>query len=115
MATRADTLAAPAARAAAAPTDKPVDNVVGSGPFMFKRDEWSPGAKVVFVRNPAYVARTEPASGFAGSKRAYFDRVEWQIINDHQTALDALKAGNLNLNRTTASLSRDADIVKERL
>jgi drug/metabolite transporter (DMT)-like permease len=29
--------------------------------------------------------------------------------------LSALKASNLNLNRTTASLSRDADIVKERL
>ncbi|MDB5473988.1 MAG: hypothetical protein JWP99_1291 [Devosia sp.] len=29
--------------------------------------------------------------------------------------LSTLKASNLNLNRTTASLSRDADIVKERL
>ncbi|HEY0034107.1 MAG TPA: phage holin family protein [Devosia sp.] len=29
--------------------------------------------------------------------------------------LSALKANNLNMNRTTASLSRDADIVKERL
>jgi hypothetical protein len=29
--------------------------------------------------------------------------------------MSALKASNLNLNRTTASLSRDADIVKERL
>jgi drug/metabolite transporter (DMT)-like permease len=29
--------------------------------------------------------------------------------------LSALKASNLNLNRTTASLSRDADSVKERL
>jgi len=29
--------------------------------------------------------------------------------------LDALKARNLNMNRTTASLGRDAEIVKERL
>ncbi|MGB3338459.1 MAG: phage holin family protein [Devosia sp.] len=29
--------------------------------------------------------------------------------------LNALKASNLNMNRTTASLGRDADIVKERL
>lgn len=29
--------------------------------------------------------------------------------------IDALKASNLNLNRTAASLGRDADIVKERL
>ena len=29
--------------------------------------------------------------------------------------INALKTGNLNMNRTTASLGRDADIVKERL
>jgi hypothetical protein len=29
--------------------------------------------------------------------------------------MNALKAGNLNLNRTAASLGRDADIMKERL
>ncbi|PXA97821.1 phage holin family protein [Nostoc sp. 3335mG] len=40
--------------------------------------------------------------GFAG----------WLAIS---RGIDALKAGNLNLNRTTASIGRDADIVKERL
>jgi hypothetical protein len=32
-----------------------------------------------------------------------------------QKGLSALKASNLNMNRTAASLGRDADIVKERL
>lgn len=91
------------AKVAAAPTDKPIDSVVGSGPFMFKRDEWSPGAKVVFERNPAYAPRTEAAAGFAGSKKVFFDRVEWQIINDHQTALDALKAGELDIHEEIAA------------
>ena len=104
------------AKAAAAPTDKPVDSVVGSGPFMFKRDEWSPGSKVVFVRNPGYVPRSEPAAGFAGGKTAYFDRVEWQIINDHQTALDALKAGELDIHEEIAadlvSLARKSTGIK---
>lgn len=36
----------------------------------------------------------------------------WMSISK---GLDALKANNLNMNRTTASLGRDADIVKERL
>lgn len=36
----------------------------------------------------------------------------WMSIS---RGLDALKANNLNMNRTTASLGRDADIVKERL
>jgi peptide/nickel transport system substrate-binding protein len=29
------------------------DNVIGSGPFMFKKDEWKPGEKVVYVRIPS--------------------------------------------------------------
>ncbi|WP_108460405.1 phage holin family protein [Devosia naphthalenivorans] len=38
--------------------------------------------------------------------------IAWIFFN---RGMSALKASNLNLNRTTASLSRDADIVKERL
>jgi len=36
----------------------------------------------------------------------------WFIISK---GLDALRASNLNMNRTAASLGRDADVVKERL
>jgi drug/metabolite transporter (DMT)-like permease len=38
--------------------------------------------------------------------------IAWVFISK---GLKTLKASNLNLNRTTASLGRDADIVKERL
>lgn len=38
--------------------------------------------------------------------------IGWTFISK---GLSALKASNLNLNRTAASLGRDADIVKERL
>ncbi|MBJ3784719.1 phage holin family protein [Devosia sediminis] len=38
--------------------------------------------------------------------------VGWSFISK---GLNALKATNLNMNRTAASLGRDADIVKERL
>lgn len=38
--------------------------------------------------------------------------IGWIFISK---GLSTLKASNLNLNRTTASFSRDADIVKERL
>ena len=96
------------AKVAAATTDKPIDSIIGSGPFMFKRDEWSPGAKLVFVKNPNYVPRAEPAAGFAGGKKVNFDRVEWHIINDHQVALDALKAGELDIHEEIA-----ADLVAE--
>lgn len=32
---------------------KQIDGTIGSGPFMFKADEWKPGDKVVYVRNPS--------------------------------------------------------------
>ena len=58
----------------------PVTEMVGSGPFLFKRDEWVPGNKVVYVKNPAYVPRNEPADGLAGGKVAKVDRIEWIYI-----------------------------------
>ena len=70
---------------------------MGSGPFMFKRDEWVPGNKVVFVRNPHYVARSDAPNGAAGSKKPNFDRVEWLYIPDANSAVAALKKGEVDL------------------
>jgi peptide/nickel transport system substrate-binding protein len=64
---------------------------------MFKRDEWVPGNKTVFVRNPNYVARSEPPSGLAGSKKTTFDRVEWLYLPDANSAIAALKRGEVDL------------------
>src|SRR3954466_4505711 len=41
---------------------KQITDLTGSGPFIFKRDEWRPGEKVVYVKNPKYKPRPEPAS-----------------------------------------------------
>ena len=49
---------------------------IGSGPFKFVKDEWQPGHKVVFVKNPDYVPRNEPPSWAAGGKAVKIDRVE---------------------------------------
>jgi len=73
------------------------EQVIGSGPFMFKRDEWRPGEKVVYVRNPKYRPRSEPPSGFAGGKVVQVERVEWLAISDGQTALAALANGEVDL------------------
>lgn len=42
----------------------------GSGPFVFKRDEWKPGDSVVYLKFDKYKPRLEPASGLAGGKVA---------------------------------------------
>jgi peptide/nickel transport system substrate-binding protein len=83
-------------RLAKLPTTAPISEVVGSGPYLFKRDEWLPGSKVVFVRNPAYVARTEAPSGLAGSKKSHFDRIEWLYLPDSNSAVSALKKGEVD-------------------
>ncbi|MFT3816799.1 MAG: ABC transporter substrate-binding protein [Rubrivivax sp.] len=84
-------------RLAKLPTNAPMTEVLGSGPFVFKRDEWVPGNKAVFLRNPAYVPRSEPPSGLAGSKKSAFDRVEWLYLPDANSAIAALKRGEVDL------------------
>ncbi len=84
-------------RIAKTPATTPITDPTGSGPFIMKRDEWLPGAKVVYVKNPAYVPRADEPSGLAGAKRANVDRVEWLNIADPQTAVNALQKGKLDL------------------
>jgi peptide/nickel transport system substrate-binding protein len=88
----------PAKVAATSPAEplKP-EQMIGSGPFIFKRDEWKPGEKVVYVRNPKYRPRAEPPSGLAGGKVAHLERVEWIAISDSQTALAALNRGEVDM------------------
>ncbi|MCP5152670.1 MAG: ABC transporter substrate-binding protein [Ectothiorhodospiraceae bacterium] len=73
-----------------------IQEVVGSGPFVFKRDEWVPGSKTVYEKFKDYVPRSEPASGHAGGKVVKVDRVEFVWLSDPQTAQAALVAGEID-------------------
>src|SRR6266850_4300826 len=74
-----------------------ISDTIGSGPFVFKKDEWKPGDRAVYVKFAQYKPRPEPASGLAGGKTAKVDRVEWRSIPDHQTAINALLAGEVDV------------------
>src|SRR5215813_7025236 len=52
-----------------------ISDFTGSGPFVFKKDEWKPGDKTVYVKFDKYMPRSEPASGLAGGKVVKVDRV----------------------------------------
>jgi peptide/nickel transport system substrate-binding protein len=84
------------ARVAATDPATAVTDTTGSGPFMFVREEWTPGARAVYRRNPDYVPRDEPASGTSGGKIAHVDRVEFLTIRDAQTAALALVNGEVD-------------------
>jgi len=75
----------------------PVTEMVGSGPFLFVKEEWVPGNKVVYAKNPKYVPRDEPADGLAGGKVVKIDRVEWTYIPDGNTAAAALRNGEVDM------------------
>ncbi|HEY6718690.1 MAG TPA: ABC transporter substrate-binding protein, partial [Reyranella sp.] len=74
-----------------------ITDATGSGPFIFKKDEWKAGEKAVYLKNPKYKPRSEPASGLAGGKVAKVDRVEWLTIPDTSTQVNALINGEVDL------------------
>jgi peptide/nickel transport system substrate-binding protein len=73
-----------------------IKETVGSGPFVFVKEEWQPGAKIVYRKNPNYVPRAEKASGYAGGKVVHVDRLEWTVIPDQGTQASALITGELD-------------------
>jgi peptide/nickel transport system substrate-binding protein len=85
------------AKIASIDPNTPVTETIGSGPFKFVKEEWQPGAKVVYARNPDYVPRAEPPSGFAGGKVVKLDRVEYRLIPDAASAYAALAKGEVDL------------------
>ena len=84
------------ARLAALDANKPVPEVIGSGPFLFRPDEWRPGERGVLVRNPAYKPRPEPPDALSGGKVVKLDRVEILSVPDQATRVAALKKGELD-------------------
>ena len=78
------------------PAATQISSAVGSGPFIFVKDEWRPGSKAVYARNPDYVPRQEKPDGLAGGKVARVDRVEWLSMPDPTTAISALGAGEID-------------------
>ncbi|MGL4291750.1 MAG: ABC transporter substrate-binding protein [Phreatobacter sp.] len=74
-----------------------ITETIGSGPFIFVRDQWKPGERAVYVRNPRYRPRAEPPSGMAGGKVVRVDRVEWIWLPDAQTQVNALLQGEIDL------------------
>jgi peptide/nickel transport system substrate-binding protein len=107
------------ARLAETDAFKQVTDVVGSGPFRFVADERIPGARVVYARHEKYVPRPDGVPSFtAGPRIAHFDRVEFNVIPDAATAVNALTTGDVDwveqpIIDLLPTLKRNRDIVVE--
>lgn len=86
----------PARIASATPPAQQVREIMGSGPFIFLRDEWLPGERTFFRRNERYVPRNEPADGLAGGKVAKFERVEMITMPDIALRAASLVKGEVD-------------------
>lgn len=83
-------------RLAKTAADKPVTEMVGSGPYRFIAGEYVSGSRVAYEKFDKYVSRSEPAIWATGAKRAYFPRIEWHIIPDAATAGAALQNNEID-------------------
>ncbi len=75
---------------------KQVTEVVGSGPFRFVADEYVAGNRAIFAKHERYRPREDAPSSVAGAKRVLVDRVEWRIIPEAGTAVNALRSGEID-------------------
>ena len=75
---------------------KQIPEAIGSGPFRWLADEHVLGSHAAFARFDRYAPRDEPASYTAGGHRVMVDRVEWKMIPDGQTAVNALVTGEVD-------------------
>ena len=83
-------------RLADTPSTEAIPEQIGSGPFKWVDAEFQPGVKAVYAKNEDYVPRDEPPSWASGGKVVKVDRVEWVVMPDDQTALNAMLAGEID-------------------
>lgn len=86
----------PARIASVTPPTTPVKEIVGSGPYLFLKEEWVPGERATFRRNPDYVPRSEPADGLAGGKVVKIERAELLTMPELAVRASALQANEVD-------------------
>lgn len=83
-------------RIASVPASQAISETIGSGPYTFVQADFQAGVKATYLKFADYVPRKEPASAFAGGKVARVDRLELVNIPDSQTAVNALRNGEID-------------------
>ena len=97
-------------RMAKTPASEQVKEFIGSGPFVFKPDEWVSGARAAYEKFQGYVPRQEKPEYFSGGKVVYFDRVEWIVQPDPATAAASMQTGEVDWDNGRIAQIRDIEV-----
>ena len=76
--------------------NKPVTDMVGSGPYRFVAGDYVSGSRMVYEKFDKYLSRQEPAVWATGAKQAHFPRIQWNVIPDGATAAAALQNNEID-------------------
>lgn len=83
-------------RLANIPGDQRITEIIGSGPFRFRRDLWRNGDRMVLEKFSGYVPRAEAPDFLAGGKVVNVDQMTWLAIPDQATAASALMQNEID-------------------
>ncbi len=70
-------------------TDTPPAEIIGNGPYRL--DQYIPGERVVFQRNPYYWRQDQQ-----GKSQPYIEQVVWQIVPSTDTSILQFRSGGLD-------------------
>ena len=90
-----------------------VRETIGSGPFVYNKDQSKPGVQYVYDKNANYVPRQEPVSGLSGAKIAKLDRVVMLNMPEEQTALGALQNDEIDFYEVPPQDLVDSQLAKD--
>ena len=83
-------------RLARLPANRPVPEVIGSGPFRFVPAERIPGSRIVYERFADYVPAQGQPGLTSGAKLVNVARVEWIIMPEPASAAAAVQTGEVD-------------------
>jgi len=96
--------------------DQPLapEDVIGTGPYKFA--EWKAGDYILLERFAGYSSSPSAASGFAGEKVAYFDKLQFFFVSEDNARLIGIQSGTYDYvanipNDLYANVEGDANIV----
>lgn len=96
--------------------DQPIapEDVIGTGPYKFV--EWKAGDYILLDRFAGYSSSPATASGFAGEKVAYFDKLQFFFVAEDNARLVGIESGTYDYavnipNDLLVSVEGNADVV----